>query len=77
MASFIYPDAMTYIVEIAMPILEVPADNQEVILAAVREYVAEYGIQVYADPVGDESFDDDEYISLVWRPNMEMHHGTN
>jgi hypothetical protein len=68
---------MTYLVEMAMPLLEIPANDEESILAAVREYVAENGLQVYADPTGDESLDEEEYLSLLWRPEMEMHYGTN
>jgi hypothetical protein len=70
---------MTYTVELCINPLIVSANNEEEILVAVREYVAEHGIEVDAMPHidGDDEPDDDDYLSIVWHPYREMHRGPN
>jgi hypothetical protein len=72
---------MTYLVELALKDRLIISGGEEEILAAVREYVIEHGIQIEADRLHEERDEDvstdDDYLPIVWHPYQETHHGPN
>ena len=66
-------------IEVSLPDLLISGNAQD-ILPAVREYVSEHGIEIFAQPVSEaQGFQESEQdtYSLTWNPFRELQHGAN